>query len=101
MRHHPIFWRLSLRRILRFVAFAVLSFYGVVALSLIFLRWINPPTTAVQIERRWQALTANKPYSKSDAYVPPGEISPALRHAVVVGEDARFYQHHGFDWKQV
>jgi monofunctional glycosyltransferase len=24
-----------------------------------------------------------------------------LQHAVVAAEDARFFQHHGFDWKQV
>jgi monofunctional biosynthetic peptidoglycan transglycosylase len=29
------------------------------------------------------------------------QISPALQHAVVAAEDARFFQHHGFDWKQV
>src|SRR6202034_4228181 len=25
-------------------------------------------------------------------------ISPNLQHAVIAAEDARFYQHHGFDW---
>jgi monofunctional biosynthetic peptidoglycan transglycosylase len=33
--------------------------------------------------------------------VPLRDISPNLQHAVVAAEDARFYQHHGFDWKQV
>jgi monofunctional biosynthetic peptidoglycan transglycosylase len=27
------------------------------------------------------------------------EISPDLQHAVIAAEDARFYQHHGFDWQ--
>jgi monofunctional glycosyltransferase len=33
--------------------------------------------------------------------VPIEQISPALQHAVVAAEDARFFQHHGFDWTQV
>jgi monofunctional glycosyltransferase len=28
-------------------------------------------------------------------------ISPNLQHAVVAAEDARFYQHHGFDWHEI
>ena len=28
-------------------------------------------------------------------------ISPNLQHAVIAAEDARFYQHHGFDWQQI
>jgi len=30
--------------------------------------------------------------------VPLGQISPDFQHAVIAAEDARFYQHHGFDW---
>jgi monofunctional biosynthetic peptidoglycan transglycosylase len=29
------------------------------------------------------------------------QISPNLQHAVVAAEDARFYQHHGFDWHAI
>jgi monofunctional biosynthetic peptidoglycan transglycosylase len=29
------------------------------------------------------------------------QISPDLQHAVVAAEDARFYQHHGFDWHEI
>jgi monofunctional biosynthetic peptidoglycan transglycosylase len=28
-------------------------------------------------------------------------ISPALQHAVIAAENARFYQHHGFDWHEI
>jgi len=69
--------------------------------GLLLLRWVNPPTTAVQIERRWQALIAGKPYRKVQTFVPMAQIAPVLRHAVVAAEDTRFYQHHGFDWQQV
>ena len=33
--------------------------------------------------------------------MPLSQISPDLQHAVIAAEDARFYQHHGFDWHQI
>ncbi len=65
---------------------------------LVALRWIDPPTTAVHMERRMQAWAHHKPYRKRYEFVPLSQISPDLQHAVVAAEDARFYQHHGFDW---
>ncbi|HEU5340102.1 monofunctional biosynthetic peptidoglycan transglycosylase [Edaphobacter sp.] len=62
-------------------------------------RWIDPPTTAVRVERRVQAWMQGKPYRERYAFVPFGQISPNLQHAVIAAEDARFYQHHGFDWQ--
>ena len=64
-------------------------------------RWIDPPTTAVHIERRVQAWIHDKPYHERYKFVPLSQISPDLQHAVIAAEDARFYQHHGFDWHQI
>jgi len=88
-------------RIARVLVFAVIAFYGLVAVSLLLLRWVNPPTTAVQTQRRFEALVHRKPYRKIYALVPIEQISPDLQHAVVAAEDARFFQHHGFDWQEV
>jgi monofunctional biosynthetic peptidoglycan transglycosylase len=88
-------------RIVRALIAIVVAFYVVVALSLILLRWVAPVTTAVQTERRIEALMQHKAYRKSYEFVPLPEISVNLQHAVVAAEDARFYQHHGFDWNQV
>lgn len=85
----------------RLLVGAVVAFYAFIFLGLFLLRWINPLTTAVQTERRIESLLHRKPYRKLYSFVPIEEISPALQHAVVAAEDARFYQHHGFDWKQV
>jgi monofunctional biosynthetic peptidoglycan transglycosylase len=76
-------------------------FYAVVALGLLLLRWVNPITTAVQVERHLESLLHRKAYRKVYAFVPIEQISPAMQHAVVAAEDARFFEHHGFDWKQV
>ena len=82
------------------VASAVLCWLAA-ALLLVGARWIDPPTTAVQIERRLQAWVHNKPYQKRSQFVPLVEISPYLQHAVIAAEDARFYQHNGFDWHEI
>jgi len=62
-------------------------------------RWINPPTTAVHMERHLQAWMQHKPYHERYRFIPLGQISPDLQHAVIAAEDAHFYQHHGFDWQ--
>lgn len=48
-----------------------------------------------------QAWLHDKPYRERYKFIPLSQISPDLQHAVVSAEDARFYQHHGFDWHQV
>ena len=68
---------------------------------LIAVRWMNPPTTAVHIERRMQAWIHRTPYQKRYRFTPLSQISPDLQHAVIAAEDGRFYQHHGFDWQQI
>jgi monofunctional biosynthetic peptidoglycan transglycosylase len=72
--------------------------WSLAALLLVALRWIDPPTTAVHVERRLQSWIQHTTYHERYEFVPLRQISPELQHAVVAAEDARFYQHHGFDW---
>lgn len=65
------------------------------------MRWLDPPTTAVHIQRQVQAWLSDKPYQERYRFVPMSQISPNLQHAVVSAEDARFYHHHGFDWHAI
>jgi monofunctional biosynthetic peptidoglycan transglycosylase len=53
------------------------------------------------MQRRLQAWIHSKPYQERYNFVPLSQISPNLQHAVIAAEDARFYQHHGFDWHEV
>ena len=78
-----------------------MSLWLLAALLLVALKWIDPPTTALQTQRRVQSWSSPKPYQKRYDFVPLKQISPELQHAVISAEDARFYQHHGFDWKQI
>jgi monofunctional glycosyltransferase len=89
------------KTLLLWTAGTAAAFYGLVLLELAALRWVNPPTTAVQIQRRVESWFHRAPYRKRRTYVPLARISPDLQHAVVAAEDGRFYQHHGVDWKEV
>jgi monofunctional biosynthetic peptidoglycan transglycosylase len=71
------------------------------ALTLVAARWIDPPTTAVHVQRRLQAWIHRTPYHERYTFIPLSQISPNLQHAVISAEDARFYQHHGFDWHAI
>jgi monofunctional glycosyltransferase len=88
-------------RVWRALVVAAVAFYSLVTLSLLLLRWVNPLTTAVQTERRLESLKHRTAYRKVYVFLPIEQISPSLQHAVVAAEDARFFQHHGFDWTQV
>ncbi|MGA9884475.1 MAG: monofunctional biosynthetic peptidoglycan transglycosylase [Candidatus Acidiferrales bacterium] len=90
--------KFSLGSIVRWVVIALAFLWALFALMLVALRWINPPTTAVHVERDLQAWIHHKPYHERYEFVPLRDISPDLQHAVIAAEDARFYQHHGFDW---
>jgi monofunctional biosynthetic peptidoglycan transglycosylase len=72
--------------------------WSLAVLMLVAARWIDPPTTAVHMERRLQSWIHGTPYHERYEFVPLSQISPDFQHAVIAAEDARFYQHHGFDW---
>ena len=90
------------RRFFRTILAAVLSllvaFYALCIVCIFALRWIAPPTTAVQAERRLTAMWNHRRYKKRYDFVPLRRIAPNLQHAVISAEDGRFFQHHGFDW---
>jgi monofunctional biosynthetic peptidoglycan transglycosylase len=85
----------------RWLVIVLVLFWLLAALVLLAARWIDPPSTAVHMQRRLQAWIHHTPYHKRYQFIPLSQISPDLQHAVIAAEDARFYQHHGFDWHEV
>jgi len=71
------------------------------AVALLGLRFVNPITTGVQIQRRVESWISWTEYHKRSTFVPLEKISPHLQHAVIAAEDGRFYQTYGIDWQQV
>ena len=90
-----------LRSFVRWLIAGVVLIWAFAALMLAAARWIDPPTTAVHIQRRLQAWIHHTPYHERYKFIPLSQISPDLQHSVIAAEDARFYQHHGFDWHQI
>jgi monofunctional biosynthetic peptidoglycan transglycosylase len=90
--------RASLRSFVRWFLIGVALLWSLAVLILVAARWIDPPTTAVHMERRLQAWIHHTPYHERYEFVPLTQVSPDFQHAVIAAEDARFYQHHGFDW---
>lgn len=91
----------TLRFFVRRFLIALALLWSLAALMLVAARWIDPPTTAVHMERRIQSWIHHTPYHERYEFVPLREISPDFQHAVIAAEDERFYQHHGFDWNQI
>src|SRR5271168_460573 len=87
-----------LQSFIRWLVVGVVLLWSLAALILVAARWIDPPTTAVHMQRHLQAWIHHTPYHERYEFVPLSEVAPAFQHAVIAAEDARFYEHHGFDW---
>jgi monofunctional biosynthetic peptidoglycan transglycosylase len=77
-------WLRGLARILLVIAAAIL-------LSIVALRFVNPPTTSVM------ALSMLKGNAVRQEWVPLENISPELIKAVIASEDGQFCRHFGVD----
>lgn len=89
------------RRLLVGLLLAIAAVYLLLVAATVLLRWVDPFTTGVQIQRRVESWFAKGKYQKRQAWVPLERISPHMPHAVIASEDGRFYQHHGIDWLAV
>jgi monofunctional biosynthetic peptidoglycan transglycosylase len=65
------------------------------------LRTQNPTTTAFMELRAQDARTAAKPFTRDQRWMPYARISQHLKRAVIVTEDAAFWQHGGIDYDQL
>lgn len=89
--------------------FLILFFLGFGYLSLEFillpdgkeLKTNNPTTTALINVRKQQAANDGKNFDLKQVWKPIDQISPNLIKAVLAGEDARFFQHRGFDTEEI
>ena len=89
------------RRIVAGLLLLVPLLWSLAVLDLMAVRWIDPPTTAVHMQRRLQSWIHHTPYRERYQFIPLSQISPDLQHAVISAEDTHFYQHHGFDWHEI
>jgi monofunctional glycosyltransferase len=81
------FWQ-KLRKVL-------LIFFVIQLLYIIFLKWIDPPITFIQLSEWVQGNGLKRDYVNME------EVSPNARLAVIASEDQLFPDHNGFDWKSI
>jgi monofunctional biosynthetic peptidoglycan transglycosylase len=78
----------------------LLGWVLVTLVPVVALRWVDPPTTAFMLQRRLAAARAgDAKFQLVHHWVPRSRISVQLVQALVAAEDARFLEHHGFDWE--
>ena len=83
-------------------AVAVWFLYEVVTFPNISKLKTENPTTSSMIEYRIsEAVADGREPRKYMIWMPIEQISPNLQKAVLAGEDARFFEHHGFDWDAI
>lgn len=79
-------------------ALAVLVGYYVLCLVLLGVyRFVTPPLTGVQLQRRVEALLSKERYTVRKQFVDYSRLPSHVPRAVVAAEDGRFWGHHGFD----
>lgn len=65
-------------------------------------RWVNPPLTPLMLLRKAEArLEGRSPAPIRYDWSSLDAIPRDFTHFVLVAEDQRFFQHQGFDWKEV
>lgn len=90
-----------LHKIKRFLLWIVVAFFASTILSVIVLRWVPVWFTPLMFIRLGEQISEGRELTLHHHWVPYEEISPSLSLAVMGSEDARFLEHHGFDYKAI
>ena len=88
-------------RILRGALLLLAGYYVLCLLLLVAYRFLPPPTTGVQVQRRVEALLTGRDYAKRREWVDFDELPDRVPRAIVAAEDGRFWSHRGFDWGEM
>ncbi|HRJ88912.1 MAG TPA: biosynthetic peptidoglycan transglycosylase [Pyrinomonadaceae bacterium] len=78
------------------LAYELITFPNISAL-----RSENPATSSMIEFRLAEAKAEGREPRKYMIWTPIEQISPNLHRAVLAGEDARFFEHNGFDWEAI
>ena len=79
----------------------MVAFFASTILSVVALRWLPVYFTPLMFIRVGQQMADNEKVTLYHHWVSLDNISPSLSRAVMASEDARFLEHHGFDFKAI
>lgn len=89
------------KRIWQITKWTVAVFFASTVLSVIAYRFIPIYITPLMVIRCVEQLMDGESLTLHHHWVPLEEMSPAMPRAVMGSEDARFLEHHGFDFKAI
>ncbi len=69
--------------------------------QVVILRWVDPPTSGVMLERWFELRKGGATVSIDQQWADWNALSPQLAIAVVAAEDQRFAEHSGFDTEAI
>lgn len=97
--------RSRLRRVAARVGKVVLAlaagYYAACLVLLVAYRFAQPPITGVQLQRKVEAAISRRPYRIERQWVAYSSLPAHVPRAVLAAEDGRFWQHWGFDLKEM
>ena len=79
----------------------VVAFFASTILAVVALRFVPVYFTPLMFIRCYQQISEGKDLKLKHHWVALDKISPSLPVAVMASEDAKFMQHHGFDFKAI
>ena len=85
----------------KFVKWIVVAFFASTILSVVIYRFLPVWVTPLMVIRCYEQLSEGKDMKLSHDWESLDKISPSLPVAVMASEDARFLQHHGFDYEAI
>ncbi|MEZ4333757.1 MAG: monofunctional biosynthetic peptidoglycan transglycosylase [Myxococcota bacterium] len=91
----------SRRRAVRVLALSGLFLFFLPAVPVALLLHVPPLGSAMMVKRWVDARAEHRAFSLQYHWVPASQLPRSLREAVVASEDQRFYDHAGFDWKEL
>jgi monofunctional biosynthetic peptidoglycan transglycosylase len=84
-------------RLAKVVIGVVAGYYVLCVVLLVVYRFLAPPITGVQLQRRVESWISRRAYRQEKRFVPYSRLPRHVSRAVIAAEDGRFWRHRGFD----
>jgi len=95
-------FNLFIKKIPKIILKIFLGFIFISIFSVLLLKWLNPPTTLIMIQRKIEALISwNERQMIAYEWFSYDDISKQMALAVIAAEDQNFPFHFGFDFDQI
>lgn len=89
------------RKLVKYIIFTVVALLLLSVLLVLSLRWINPITTTLIVERKIESWRTGQPIHILRQWRGRYQIADDLKLAVMASEDQNFPFHHGFDMEAI